>query len=104
MTKLDPEYREKLRREVAAGVALLDKARPNWPSRIDSERLEMQNPRFCVLGQVYGNYNFALEVLREVAGTELSTDEWHAFGGSGQNRYRQRTWKRIIRQRQAVPR
>jgi hypothetical protein len=38
---------------IARGVKLLDRRRPAWFKRIKLDQLDLANPRFCVLGQVY---------------------------------------------------
>lgn len=38
---------------VARGVALLDEREPGWADRIDLERLDVEDPCGCVLGQTW---------------------------------------------------
>jgi hypothetical protein len=45
------------------GAALLDEDMPGWADKIDLERLDIQLPGDCVLGQLYGTYRAALSVL-----------------------------------------
>jgi len=42
--------------EVARGVALLDEKRPGWEHEIDLDKLDIKDPKCCVLGQVYGGF------------------------------------------------
>lgn len=46
-----------VKRRVARGVKLLDKRMPGWDNRIDLYRLDMEDYRHCVLGQLYGAYH-----------------------------------------------
>lgn len=43
---------------VARGVALLDEKVPGWVNKVDVEQLNVSNGTTCVLGQLYGEYNF----------------------------------------------
>jgi len=38
------------------GMEYLDEYAPGWIDKIDLANLNMVNTRFCVLGQVFGNY------------------------------------------------
>lgn len=57
-----------LRKRVERGAALLDKVRSkrmkSWRDKIDTEKLDIDSPCNCVLGQVYENYYEALYVLK----------------------------------------
>lgn len=52
-----------LAERVARGAALLDEKRPGWAAEIAIDRLAMQECDSCILGQTYGHYLDALEVL-----------------------------------------
>lgn len=42
----------------------LDKRQPNWYRKINPETLDLHSNRYCVLGQVYGDYQWAPSKLR----------------------------------------
>lgn len=44
-------------------VARLDAVAPDWRTRVDPDRLNMSDPRRCVLGQVFGGYVLGLHAL-----------------------------------------
>ena len=48
---------------VAKGVALLDEVKPGWASKVVVNRLNLESPLSCILGQVYGNFRIGAEVL-----------------------------------------
>jgi len=49
---------------VRAGIALLDGSGPtNWRARVDVDKLDLENPRSCVLGQVYGTFDDGMDAL-----------------------------------------
>jgi hypothetical protein len=54
-------------RDVAALVELaatrLDRAVPGWHDRLDWATLDLDDPRRCVLGQLYGDYHEGLHRL-----------------------------------------
>ena len=41
---------------VRRGAALLDRERPGWENEINLLNLDLQSPRFCVLGQLYEEF------------------------------------------------
>lgn len=45
-----------LKRSVERGIELLDARRPGWEHVVDPEDLDMQSPRNCMLGLLYGTY------------------------------------------------
>lgn len=57
-----------VRQMVARGAELLDRVKPEWFTLIDLGTLDMALPRYCILGQLYGNYWDGLELL-ELTGT-----------------------------------
>lgn len=58
------EATETDRARVRSGVDLLDlRGPPDWRSRIDPDRLNVDSGRDCVLGQVYGTYWSGLRYL-----------------------------------------
>lgn len=83
-----------VRLDVARGVAILDAHRPGWRNLVDVKRLDMLDPKHCVLGQVFGGYNRGLSEL------SLGGDEpWrHGFVPySYSRRTLGRQWKRVVR-------
>ena len=54
---------------VAQGVALLDTVRPGWIDEIDLDYLDMSEPGYCVLGQVFGEYTGTIVDLSGIIGT-----------------------------------
>lgn len=48
---------------VAAGITFLDKRKPDWRGYISLARLDTKNAFKCILGQIYGSYEFGLTVL-----------------------------------------
>lgn len=46
-----------LKARVAAGAAYLDEVRPGWHDAVNVERLSMDHPEDCVIGQVFGDYD-----------------------------------------------
>jgi hypothetical protein len=58
---------------VNRGAAALDEAKPGWVYDIIPERLHMHDARFCICGQVFGDY-----ANRTLAKTEY-TAQSHGF-------------------------
>lgn len=54
---------EVARERAARGAALLDVTQPEWVSRVDPKTLAVSDPENCVLGQVYGDYDEAINAL-----------------------------------------
>ncbi len=48
---------------VARGVALLDEKVPGWRERIDFETLDIERPKFCIVGQACGGYTEGMHRL-----------------------------------------
>lgn len=49
---------------VQAGVKFLDmRLGPDWPNKIDPEKLRMGDSALCVLGQMYGSYSTGIAEL-----------------------------------------
>lgn len=72
-------------RSLRAAVALLNHVRPGWRAEVDPDRLRMDDPRACVLGQLFGRYLAGLVRLQDAARWELGTDLWlhdYAFSES----------------------
>ncbi len=50
-------------KSIPEAAALLDKIKPDWRLRIDVKTLDMKSPHWCILGQVFGNYFNAIDLL-----------------------------------------
>ncbi len=64
--------------EVAQGAALLDRELPDWPAKVDPCRLDQGFADACVLGQLYGDYDFGLDALRPLG---ADPDRWACAHG-----------------------
>jgi hypothetical protein len=82
---------------VAAGAALLDTKAPGWAGKVDVGELEIANPEWCVLGQVFGGYVEGKAELGILAGGE------HGFAEiSGVDEAQaERLWREAISVRRA---
>ncbi len=51
---------------VRTGAAFLDQRWPAgaWVARVDVFTLDLRNPRYCILGQLYGDFTTGSEVLQ----------------------------------------
>lgn len=49
--------------EIANGMALLDAHSPGWFTRIDLDKLLLNNCKDCVLGQLFGSYAWGQNAL-----------------------------------------
>lgn len=50
-------------RRVKKGAALLDRKATGWHEVIDTGRLDMNSPLYCVLGQVYNEFFYGIVKL-----------------------------------------
>lgn len=48
---------------VNKGAGYLDKENPGWVSKVVPEKLGMASSSFCIIGQVYGNYDEYIGVV-----------------------------------------
>lgn len=48
---------------VRAGMALLDKERPDWRDAINLDELDLQHCEKCILGQVFSNFMAGCRIL-----------------------------------------
>lgn len=51
-----PAAMEAARGRVAAGAAYFDEIVPGWRDRVNVAILDINSPRYCVAGQIYGDY------------------------------------------------
>lgn len=61
MTEIDYAAR------AAKGAELLDEVRPGWEDRVNPDSLNMYNTSWCVLGQLEGDYDFAVHTLLKLS-------------------------------------
>lgn len=54
---------------VARGAALLDTREPGWERRVDPARLHMADGYYCILGQLFGDYNVGIHAIGIFSGT-----------------------------------
>ena len=47
---------EPLSESVQRGIVLLDRKQPDWFTRIDTQRLDINECYDCILGQLFGSY------------------------------------------------
>lgn len=89
--------RSRFSEAVQAGMEILDENTPGWESRIDPEILNLGSCQFCILGQIYGDYNKGKHELRIDDGPDFGFD---AEGGSDRH-YALLThaWLRVIKKR-----
>lgn len=86
---------------VAAGVALLDQAQPDWWKHIDLDTLDMSGCYSCILGQLYGSYSTG----REDLGIEPGEGDLYGFDSLGPDQdfgTLQFMWVEIIEARRAT--
>lgn len=50
-------------KEIEKGVEFLNKVYPDWFNKIDLEKLNIEIPSLCILGQLYGNSYVAQIIL-----------------------------------------
>lgn len=54
------------RRNVLSAISVLDEKRPGWENEIDLDRLDVADPKHCILGQLYGGFAKGLLKLKVV--------------------------------------
>jgi hypothetical protein len=64
----------------AAGAALLDQRWPGWHHQIDGDRLDMEDWRADVLGQLYGSFGAGVHKLTP-GQSEVEVDAWTVTHG-----------------------
>ena len=48
---------------IIKGIALLDIHVPNWREKVNTNEIDMDSAKRCVIGQVYGSYAGGLDAL-----------------------------------------
>ena len=104
---------ERARERVQRGAGYLDGVDPEWHRRVDSETLELDDGRHCVLGQLHGEFRLGLGrsdliSMSSAPRTSLSPvaygfkcvtnvpEEWQAYDYELLNE----AWKEAVRTRQ----
>jgi len=104
---------EQVRKRVQRGADYLDNVDPDWYRRVDSETLELDDGRHCVLGQLHGEFRLGLGrshliTMSSAPRASLSPvaygfkcvenvpDEWQAYDYDLLNE----AWKEAVRTRQ----
>lgn len=93
---------------VKAGVGFLNRTQgARWPSRIDTNVLDMGSCINCVIGQLYGYYGQGMRELGlyEVGFSSRYGFNWHAGYGNTNDRALRlltRLWKKKIQQLQGA--
>ena len=87
-----------MRKEIEAGMQVLDWEAPGWEQRVDVERLNIAFDCDCVLGFVYGSYWSGLEMLGEPDNFEWSIAHGFTVCGIDGNVLTDE-WKSAIRSR-----
>ena len=64
----------------AAGAALLDQRRPGWHHQVDGDRLDLEDWRADVLGQLYGSFGAGVHKLTGGL-SEAEMDAWTVAHG-----------------------
>jgi hypothetical protein len=75
-SQLEKDYDAAVLRRVKAGIELLEREiGPEWVERIELETLCLSDSSTCVLGQVYGDFNYGLQELWEDTDHDLTLIE-----------------------------
>ena len=64
----------------AAGAVLLDRHRPGWHHQVDPDRLDLEDWRADVLGQLYGSFGAGVHKLTGGL-SEAEVDAWTVAHG-----------------------
>lgn len=101
-------YRRALQR-ARTGAEVLDDSEPphpvgRWYEEIDGDRLELEHPCLCVLGQLYGSFFEAPPEYRKYASDYGFDIESGVSNGPTRIEYRHldAAWKKIIDERLAL--
>ncbi len=84
---------------VLRGAELLDERLPGWPHHVDADKLDLGNSCNCPLGQIFGDYDDAVDILG------LEKPERFGFHlAAGRQTFDKLTdaWRRVVLQRQAT--
>lgn len=93
--------------KVKRGMALLDQFEPGWVDKVDLQALQISHPMFCVLGQVYGEFDEATKQFwgSESSAYRLAMAQAHGFDRSVGSEYAELTdvWHLAIMMRRSTP-
>jgi hypothetical protein len=75
-----------IKARVARGARLLDQVRPGWADMIDMEVFDIEDLRYCILGQLFGGWADGCTRLglrgdrykQELNGFEMTESEYHS--------------------------
>lgn len=83
---------------IERGAAVLDQNAPGWETKISLDHLDLANASYCVLGQVYGDYDNG---LRELDGEVETHPARYGFLAQGDEDYDSLTdkWRAFIARR-----
>lgn len=83
---------------VKRGADLLDEKYASWTKKVNTTKLAIQDPKDCVLGQLYGGYVRGLEKLdiKFLVGDTSPID--HGFCGADREELNAE-WRRVIKER-----
>jgi len=86
---------------VQNGVAALNKIEPEWWTKVSLWKLDMHSTRRCILGQVFGDFEYGLRKLwnRGYYGSTATSMGFMPLLGFGHTWRLRREWKRVIRNR-----
>ena len=65
-------------RQVSEAAEVLDEEKPEWAGAVNVQKLDMNDPCTCVLGQLYTNYCYAPSKLirREAFCSDIKKKYW----------------------------
>jgi len=91
---------------VARGVALLDRKSPGWDDRVVLRRLNVDDSTRCVLGELYGTYDYGTFRLH-LGGHQAARHGFQSMLFGQRRRDRDfaaltREWRNVIKGRRAV--
>ncbi|TDB90877.1 hypothetical protein E1264_03360 [Actinomadura sp. KC216] len=83
--------------EIKRGAAYLDRVDPEWVKKIDLDLLSINDPKDCVVGQVFGDFWEWMGYY-----TSWETVHEHGFAAeNGDHPQLTKEWKEFIRERQS---
>lgn len=89
-------YGKREAQAVARAAQHLDYIKPNWAHSIKMWRLDLSSCRYCILGQIYGDF---LTGLRSYHNTLINRVEVFIGHGFINSHYIKKAWRKEIRAR-----
>jgi len=77
---------------VTRGIAYLDEHLPGWQDEIDWSRLSMETCERCIIGQLFGDYDRGLRILK----LDDSGGQRFGFATSGNWDKLGSIWKKLV--------